>query len=103
MVEGMVEKREGGKEGGKEEDSVNISVQQRAYGNTCIQCQPLRAEEMGKTDKQETRGLWEKCCGRTLWRLALKWCTRKQTDSKRTSRRRKSSLVVAEESCTGPW
>lgn len=56
MIEEMVGKREG--EGGRkgETDSVNISVQQRAYGNACIQCQPLRAEEMRKTDKQETRG-----------------------------------------------
>lgn len=51
--------REGGRKGGT--DSVNISVQQREDGNTCIHCQPLRAEEMGKTGKQETRGSWEKC------------------------------------------
>lgn len=73
MIEGRrkeetVEKRERGKEEGGTD-----SVQQRAYGNSYIQSQPLRAEEMGKTDKQETRGLWEKCCGSTLWRSVLKW------------------------------
>lgn len=83
VMEEMVGKREGG--GGRAERRDRLS-EHRCSTEGIWKRQPLRAEEMGKTDKPETRGWWEKCCGRTLWLLMLKWSWENTCGNEKTDR-----------------